>query len=371
LRLKESMNTAFLSLGGNLHERADILLKARLAILKHCGAIVKASSLYETEAWGSNSGNAFLNQVIEVKTELSAKILLSELLAIESALGRKRTEDRYADRVIDLDILFYNGECIQLEHLTVPHPQLEFRKFVLVPLCEIAPELVHPVLKKTVSNLLENCRDTLDVRKLLPARLPRYICIEGNIGSGKTSLAKVLAPHLGAFYLQEQFEEFRLLPLFYKDPSRYAFALEFSFLLNRFEHISACFEAQHTRIISDYSLYKSISFAKVNLKQDEFQLFEKQFQTILQKVPEPDCIIHLNAHPELLLQNIKKRSRSFESQVSKDYLQNVKIAYERTFESLTHIPQLFITVERYHPELEKEHIEKIEHFIFKNFAEKS
>ncbi|MCU0359807.1 MAG: 2-amino-4-hydroxy-6-hydroxymethyldihydropteridine diphosphokinase [Bacteroidia bacterium] len=364
------MNTAFLSLGGNLHERADTLFKARLAILKQCGTIVKASSLFETEAWGTSSENAYLNQVVEIRTALSSKSLLSELLSIETSLGRKRTEDRYADRVIDLDVLFYNGDCIRLEHLTVPHPQLEFRKFVLVPLCEIAPTLLHPVLKKTVRELLENCKDTLNVRKLSPVRLPRYICIEGNIGSGKTSLAKVLAPHLGAFYLQEQYEDCRLLPLFYKEPSRYAFALEFSFLLNRFEHISACFEAEHTRIISDYSLFKSLCFAKVNLKQDEFQLFEKQFQTILQKLPEPDFIIHLNAHSDLLLQNISKRSRNFETQISKDYLHKVSSTYEKTFGSLTNIPQLFLTVDRYHSELEKEHIEKIEHFIFKIFAEK-
>jgi deoxyguanosine kinase len=199
--------------------------------------------------------------------------------------------------------------------------------------------------------------------------LPHYICIEGNIGSGKTSLAKVLAPHLGGYYLAEQFEEFRLLPLFYKEPSRYAFSLEFSFLLNRFEHICACFEARYQRVVSDYSIYKSLCFAKVNLTPEEFQLFEKQFQAILQKIPIPDCIIHLNTTSNLLLQNITKRSRSFESAISEAYLNQVAINYDKTFSGLTHIPQLHINIETYHPDLEKEHVKTIGRFLSENFAE--
>jgi len=363
------MNKVFLGLGGNLNDRVGNLKKAKELLASKCGSIVCASGIYETEAWGMSSKNAFLNQVVEIHTVLGPHELLNAVLMVEAELGRVRNTGEYADRQIDIDILFFNDAVIHSDNLRVPHPQLSFRKFVLIPLCEIAPDFLHPVLKKTMHDLLVECSDELKVSRLQPFQGPKYICIEGNIGSGKTTLASVLAPHLGAFYLAEQFEGFRLLPLFYKDPARYAFSLEFSFLLNRFEHISACFEKNHARIVSDYSIFKSMCFARVNLNDEELKLFEKQFESILQKIPKPNCIIHLNTTPEQLLSNIEKRSRTFESGISKKYLDLVKDAYETVFSNLYGIPQLSINIENYHPNLETEHVKKIDRFLIENFAE--
>lgn len=363
------MNKVFLGLGGNLNDRLGKLEKARELLQIRCGTLIRASGIYETEAWGMSSSNPFLNQVIEIHTTQGAEELLSKVLSVETELGRVRSSEQYTDRVIDIDVLFFNDAIIDAENMRVPHPRLALRKFVLVPLCEIAPELVHPVLKKTMQQLLETCTDDLKVSLLKPIRIPRYICIEGNIGSGKTTLAKVLAPHLGAVYLSEQFEGFRLLPLFYKDPKRYAFSLEFSFLLNRFEHISACFENNPARVVSDYSIYKSLGFARANLSGDELKLFSLQFENVIQKLPEPDCIIHLNTRLEHLLQNIAKRSRTFESGITRTYLEQVNSAYTGLFGSLKHIPQLSLLVENYHAELENEHIIAIDRFLLENFAE--
>ncbi|MBL7900777.1 MAG: 2-amino-4-hydroxy-6-hydroxymethyldihydropteridine diphosphokinase [Bacteroidia bacterium] len=363
------MNKVFLGLGGNLNDRLGKLEKARELLQKRCGTIFRASGIYETEAWGMSSANRFLNQVIEIHTLLGAEELLDTVLSVETELGRVRSTEQYTDRLIDIDVLFFDDKVIHSEKMKIPHPRLALRKFVLVPLCEIAPELVHPVLKKTMQQLLEDCTDDLNVRLLKPIQVPKYICIEGNIGSGKTTLAEMLAPHLGAVYLSEQFEGFRLLPLFYKDPKRYAFSLEFSFLLNRFEHISACFENNPPRVVSDYSIYKSLGFARVNLSEEEFKLFHLQFENVLHKLPEPGCIIHLNTRPEHLLQNIAKRSRTFEAGINQAYLERVNSAYTALFSSLSHIPQLSLYVDKYHAELETEHIKAIDRFLFENFAE--
>jgi 2-amino-4-hydroxy-6-hydroxymethyldihydropteridine diphosphokinase len=160
------MNKVFLGLGGNLNNRADNLFKARTAIHERCGSIVCFSGIYETEAWGTSSKNVFLNQVLEISTELDSLTLLNSLLSIEIELGRQRTVEQYSDRVIDLDILFFNDDIIHSKGLKVPHPQLAFRKFVLVPISEIAPQLIHPVLKKTMLELLKDCKDSLNVCKL-------------------------------------------------------------------------------------------------------------------------------------------------------------------------------------------------------------
>ncbi len=160
------MNKVFLGLGGNLYEPAEMLEKARKLVELRCGSIQSTSSLYETEAWGMASEHRFLNQVIELHTNLGAEALMDHLLKIENELGRTRNFEGYADRTIDLDVLFFNEEVIQKEKITVPHPRIAFRKFVLVPLCEIASEFVHPITGKTLGQMLEDCNDELEIKIL-------------------------------------------------------------------------------------------------------------------------------------------------------------------------------------------------------------
>ena len=362
------MNVVFLSLGGNLLDRAGSLKKAREELVKALGPIRKSSGLYETEAWGSNSRNKFLNQVIEITTDLSPKEVLKKILKTEKVLGRIRGNDRYSDRIIDIDILFFGNQVINEKDLQIPHPQIEVRRFILVPFAEIAPGFVHPILKKSIQTLLINCKDKLEVKPYRALRVPRYICIEGNIGSGKSRLAEELKKHLKAIYLPEDFGSMRLLPLFYGDPRRYAFSLEFSFLLSRFEQILDCFEKNPTRVVSDYSIYKSLCFARVNLKIEEFKLLQKQFESVIQKLPEPGLIIHLNTNSANLIRNIDKRGRLFEKAITTGYLRKLNGSYSKTFKALEHIPQLSLEIDRYHPQLEKRHIEKIDRYLAENFG---
>lgn len=158
------MPSVYLLLGGNLGDRSSFIQKACVSVAEQVGPILQSSKLYETAAWGKTDQPAFLNQVIKVNTELSPEQTLQIINIIEHDLGRVRLE-HWGSRVIDIDILFYNDLIMQTQRLTIPHPQLHHRRFTLKPLAEIAPDLVHPVLQQSVTKLLEQCEDKLEVKE--------------------------------------------------------------------------------------------------------------------------------------------------------------------------------------------------------------
>ena len=158
------MPKTYLLLGGNLGDRLSYLAQAREGLGKQVGSILRSSRLYETAAWGNTDQPAFLNQVLEVQTELQPVQLLQKINNLEQELGRVRLE-HWGARVIDIDILFYEDMVLQSQRLTIPHPQLHLRRFTLLPLAELAPNLQHPVLGKTVTELLAVCPDELEVRE--------------------------------------------------------------------------------------------------------------------------------------------------------------------------------------------------------------
>ena len=159
------MNTVYLLLGSNLGNSKEQLLFAIKNIKKNIGKVIKSSSLYSTAAWGNTEQPDFLNQVIIVETALTPLLLLKEILLIEKKMGRVRTV-KNAARIIDIDILFFNNDIINTKSLTVPHPEIQNRCFVLTPLAEIAATHKHPVLKKTIKELLKICPDKLNVQKI-------------------------------------------------------------------------------------------------------------------------------------------------------------------------------------------------------------
>jgi 2-amino-4-hydroxy-6-hydroxymethyldihydropteridine diphosphokinase len=159
------MNKAYLLTGGNIGDPKETLARARTEIALHCGHITHSSSLYETAAWGKKDQPAFINQALEIETILQPEELLQKLLDIEKMNGRIRQE-KYGPRTLDIDILLYDDRVIRESSLTIPHPELQNRRFALAPLAEIAPLVIHPLFSKTIIQLLEECIDQSAVRKL-------------------------------------------------------------------------------------------------------------------------------------------------------------------------------------------------------------
>jgi 2-amino-4-hydroxy-6-hydroxymethyldihydropteridine diphosphokinase len=158
-------NISYLLIGGNEGDRIAYLTGAREHIEKNAGPILQLSGIYETAAWGKTDQADFLNQVLAIRTQLDAHALMTVLLEIEEKMGRRRA-GKYGPRIIDIDILFFNEQVIQEPQLTIPHPEIPNRRFVLAPMAEIAPSFIHPVLGKTILDLLAVCPDKLNVKKI-------------------------------------------------------------------------------------------------------------------------------------------------------------------------------------------------------------
>lgn len=160
------MNQVVLLLGGNLGDRKMLLIQAIKEIEKSCGRILKKSKIYESESWGFESDDNFLNQAIKIETDFDAIKLLSKLQFIEKQLGRTAktpTNQTYSSRLIDIDILFFNQEIINNETLTIPHPRLHLRKFTLECILDISPDYIHPIFNKTIEKLSDKCSDKTKV----------------------------------------------------------------------------------------------------------------------------------------------------------------------------------------------------------------
>jgi 2-amino-4-hydroxy-6-hydroxymethyldihydropteridine diphosphokinase len=349
------LRPTYLSLGSNQGNKLENLQRAVDLIAENIGAVVKISSIYKTASWGFKSDD-FLNCCIQISTGLNPEKLLNSIHEIELSLGRNRTpEAGYKSRTIDIDVLLFDTEIIISKELIVPHKDMLNRKFVMVPLAEISPNLIHPITKQRIQTCLENCTDNSPVEKtFLTLKRPvslaekfNYIAIEGNIGSGKTTLATMIAEDFNAKIILERFADNPFLPKFYEDNDRYAFPLEMSFLADRYSQLSddlAQFDLFKNFIVSDYYIFKSLIFAQITLQKDEFYLYRKMFDIMYKEISKPDLYIYLYQNTPQLLQNIKKRGRDYEQNIAPEYLDKIHQGYSSFIKTEENLKTLIIDV---------------------------
>ena len=345
----------YLSLGTNQGNKIENLQNAINLIAKKAGGILKISSVYKTASWGFQ-GDFFYNICIKVSTYLPPETLMNVLLSIENELGRKRAVSKsYINRNIDIDILLFDDEIIFSKALIVPHQKMLERKFVLVPLAEIAPTLIHPIERKQIKICLKNCDDFSEViltdeklkRPIPLSEKYNYIAIEGNIGAGKTSLAKLMSDEFNAKVVLERFADNPFLPKFYEDKERFAFPLEMSFLADRYQQLTddlAQFDLFKNFIVSDYYIFKSLIFAQVTLHKDEYLLYRKMFDLMYREITKPDLYVYLYQNTDRLLQNIKSRGRDYEQNIEADYLQKIHKGYSNFIQTQESLNSLIIDV---------------------------
>ena len=314
--------------------------KALVKIYREIGEILKISNIYETPAWGFKGDN-FLNSCIAVRSRFSPEEVLQKLLDIENSLGRTRsTAGLYESRSIDLDILLAEEEIYQSANLTIPHPQMQRRKFVLMPLADIAGGKIHPVFQVSIKELLLRTDDSSQIKdindKLInPGRKfifqsCIYLAIEGNIGAGKTSLSTMISQDFNGRLILERFKDNPFLPKFYEDQHRYAFPLEMSFLADRYQQLSddiAQYDLFTDFVVSDYDVFKSLIFAKITLQEDEYALYDKLFRIMYKELVKPELYIYLYQNTERLLENIRTRGRKYEQNIQPDYLVEINKSY--------------------------------------------
>ncbi|WP_034042955.1 2-amino-4-hydroxy-6-hydroxymethyldihydropteridine diphosphokinase [Wocania ichthyoenteri] len=332
--------TFYIALGSNKGDKFKNLQAAIDAIHTKIGHIKLISKVYKSPAFGFESDD-FLNCCLVLESDMQSEHVLQELLSIETALGRTRKKDAgYEARIIDLDIVFAEDKIIDTKALRVPHPEMEKRKFVLLPLNDIASKIKHPKLNKEVSVLLEECEDEsilepINIWLKNPSKAYNfsnynYIAIEGNIGAGKTSLANKMAYDFNAKLILERFADNPFLPKFYEDAQRYAFTLEMSFLADRYQQISddlSQLDLFKDFIVSDYDVFKSLIFSKITLAEDEFMLYRKLFNLMYKDLKKPELYVYLYQNTERLQQNIKKRGRDYEQNIDNEYLEKINTGY--------------------------------------------
>ena len=334
----------YIALGSNKGDRLKHLQDAVDLIFRRIGKINSISRVYNTPALGfeeNTSTDDFYNGCVFIDTYFSAEEVMRKLLAIENELGRIRHLSKvYESRTIDLDVIFYDDDRIVSDLITTPHPQMHRRKFVLQPLHDIAPKVMHPKLGKSVLELLEACEDVSEIEPInIWLKNPmkqygfgdyNYIAIEGNIGAGKTSLAHLISKDFNGKLILERYADNPFLPKFYSEPQRYAFTLEMSFLADRYQQISddlSQLDLFKDFMVSDYDIYKSLIFSKITLPEDEFRLYRKLFYLMYKDIAKPDLYVYLYQNTGRLQENIKKRGRDYEQNIENDYLEKINSGY--------------------------------------------
>jgi deoxyguanosine kinase len=285
------------------------------------------SDLLETEPLMELNQPKYINAVAQIKTSLSSKNLLARLQDIEKSLGRTR-EEKWGPRTIDLDLLLFGSQIINSTGLTVPHPQMHLRSFVLKGLCQFDAKFIHPRLGEPLAELASRLNGA---DFILNPDVPQLISIAGIIGVGKTTLAQKLSEVLSAKILFEPYDTNPFLPAVYAGNKDLALDSQLYFLTNRINQLNPDNLTKGQTVISDYIFNKEMIYAKKLLDKRQFDLYQQLYTHLRTKVTQPVLIIYLTDAAENCLDRIHKRSRPYEQRIQPEFLKALADDHENLF----------------------------------------
>jgi 2-amino-4-hydroxy-6-hydroxymethyldihydropteridine diphosphokinase len=332
--------TAYIGLGSNLGDRKSYINSALKMIAgTEQVELCRVSDIIETTALSSTRQPKFLNAVAELKTTLSAMDLHKTLSDIESELGRTR-RGHWWPRTIDLDILLFGKELLKSPDLTIPHPQMHLRSFVLNGLCQLNGNLLHPVMGVSFNELnarLNGCDFALNPDK------PQLVSVAGNIGVGKTTLAKKLADHFGCELLLEPYDENPFMPDVYAGKKELALDSQLYFLTSRAKQLDPKNLEAGRICISDYVFDKETIYARRLLDVQQLSLYEKMYPPFAAQVTTPALVIYIRDPAQNCLERIRNRNRPYEQQIELQFLQTLNSDYEQLFKKWKSCPVIHVS----------------------------
>lgn len=320
--------TTYIALGSNVGDRRQYIADAleMLNTTEHV-AVRRTSNIIETPPLGDADAPSYLNAVTELQTTLSSEELFRCLRRIEDSLGRTR-RGKWSPRTIDLDLLLFDDQVIDTPALTVPHRQMHLRSFVLKPLCELAPDLLHPILMVSMTELADRLNGA---DFMLDAERPRLVSIAGNIGAGKTTLATALQSLLDGKTLREPYDTNPFLPEVYAGKTELALDSQLYFLVKRAEQLAADALAPSSLWFADYVFQKELIYARLLLDPEQLALYQSIYDHFAEEIVRPSLVIYLADPPAECLERIHKRNRPYEQDINTHFLRNLDAQYTDLF----------------------------------------
>jgi deoxyguanosine kinase len=333
--------TAYIGLGSNLGDRQE-QIRAALKALGEAGQIelVRVSGIIETAPLAQANQPRYLNAVAEIKTTLSAEDLYKKTAEIEISLGRTRQTNgstrspsraksrEWSPRNIDLDLLLYGEKIINHPNLTIPHPQMHLRSFVLKGLCELNRAIVHPVLKETVDELAARLNG-MDF--VINGDLPQPVSMGGIIGVGKTTLTKRLSKLFGRKAIFEAYDRNPFLPQVYAGKNEMALDSQLYFLTSRVKQLNNHSLTAGEIVFTDYVFDKELIYARCLLNAEQLALYDKIHKQIISDITAPVLVIYLIDSVENCLERIHRRNRPYEQKIQPQFLDSLNRGHEKLF----------------------------------------